>query len=81
MDNDKAPLKLPPKYQDLKIDLGQSADKMTINGQEFYHGQTYKVRSDMVPSMLEIMHNTKLHESVVAGQGVVSGRRFSRYGA
>ncbi len=70
-----------PKYAEIKIDLGQSTDKMTINGVTYFHGHTYRVKPDMVPSMLEIMHNTRAHEAVVSGNGTVIGNRFRRYGA
>jgi hypothetical protein len=50
------------------IDLGASADKITINEQEFHQGQTAVVRDDLLPVLNEVMYNTKMHERVVRGE-------------
>jgi len=60
------------------IDLGPSTDRITINSQEFHHGQTATIRDDLLPVLNEVMYNTKMHEMVVKGQASPLGRRLQR---
>lgn len=64
------------KWFRVHIDLGSSTEPITINGQEFHHGQVATVREDLLPVLNETMFNVKMHEAVVAGQASPVGRRY-----
>lgn len=72
----QAPEKKELRWFKVQIDLGQSADKIVINEQEFHHGQIATVREDLLPVLNEVMFNTKMHERVVRGEVSPSGRRL-----
>lgn len=64
----------------VEIDLGPSTDHIRINDMTFHQGQTYTVRDDLVPVLMETMYNTKMHEAVVKGQASPVGRRLQSGG-
>lgn len=71
-----APEKKGHKWYKVRIDLGQSTDKIVVNEQEFHHGQIATVRDDLLPVLNEVMFNTKMHERVVRGEVSPSGHRL-----
>ncbi len=75
-----APAEKEHTWHRIEIDLGPSTDHISINGQTFHHGQTYTVRDDLVPVLMEVMYNTKMHEAVVKGQASPIGRRLQAGG-
>jgi len=75
-----APVEKEHTWHRIEIDLGPSADHISINGQPFFQGHTYTVRDDLVPVLMEIMYNTKMHEAVVKGQASPIGRRLQAGG-
>ena len=47
---------------DITIDIGESTDRIVINGRAFMHGETYTVPRHQARSLMEIMWRTALHE-------------------
>lgn len=66
----------PDDIVELAIDLGESTNKMTVNGVDYYHGMRYKIKRHQMPSFMEIMSNTRLHDEVVKGNRTVVGNRY-----
>lgn len=75
-----APTKPAPKMVSVTMDLGLSAAKITINGVEYHHGHTYTMREDSLPTLNEIMYNTKMHERVVKGEMSPIGPKYQGNG-
>lgn len=50
------------------IDLGASADSITVNGVKYFQGRGYDLPVHMVRSMLEIMYRTQEHEHDISGK-------------
>lgn len=71
----KAKAKPVEKMYDVTIDLGTSAEYITMGGNRMYHGHTYKVPLHALQSINKIMANSKQHEEVVKGNVTVVGNK------
>jgi hypothetical protein len=47
------------------IELGASADRITINRKQYFHGHWYNIRAHQVPDFNAIMYQTQRHEAEV----------------
>lgn len=52
----------------MTIDVGASADSITINGHKRFHGQTVEVPLHVARSLMEIMYRTQMHEEEIGGK-------------
>lgn len=50
------------------IDLAEFANKLTINGQEYWHGYTYTVARHVYDTMRDIMFRGHLHQNALDGK-------------
>ena len=51
----------------ITIDLAPHADRITIDGQVYFHGHRYEILESAVPTFNDIMHQTWKHENSVHG--------------
>lgn len=52
----------------ITIDVGQSADGITINGRKYFHGQTFEVPLHVAETLREICYRTQMHEEEISGK-------------
>ena len=52
----------------LVIDVGQSADRIIINGRAYFHGHSYEVPLHVAETLREICHRTQMHEEEISGK-------------
>lgn len=64
-----------PELVDFYVNLAPNADSLTINGQAYWHGQTYKVAPDVARSLNEMAGNTWKHEREIHGEAERPYRR------
>ena len=50
----------------IRIDLAPHADRIKIDGIDYHHGMTYNFAPQAVPTILEIMHRTWMHEAEIS---------------
>lgn len=50
----------------ITIDLAPHSNKITIDGVDYHHGVTYNFAPKAVPTILEIMHRTWVHEDEIS---------------
>lgn len=60
---------------DFYVNLAPNADSITINGQAYWHGQTYKVSPALARSLNEMAGNTWKHEAQIHGSDENQFRR------
>ncbi|MDE2343057.1 MAG: hypothetical protein KGL63_06640 [Betaproteobacteria bacterium] len=53
---------------EIRIDLPAHSSIIRIDGREYYHGMTYKVKQSQLATFNEIMGNAWRHEQEVHGQ-------------
>lgn len=52
----------------VKIDCAEFADRLRINGQEYFHGYTYEVPRHVYDSMRDIMFRGHVHQARLDGK-------------
>ncbi len=52
-------------WEKIRVDLGSSADRITINRKQYFHDRWYNIRHNQAASFYEIMYQTQRHESEV----------------
>ena len=65
---DKTPAVVKPDLVDFFVNLPVHAGMIRLDGREYYHGFTYKVRADQRASMAEIAGKAWAHDEEVRGQ-------------
>ena len=61
------------------IDCAEFADRLCINGQEYFHGYTYEVPRHVYDTLRDIMFRGHLHQSTLDGKDLATfyGRKQS----
>ena len=54
------------------IDLAEFASKITINGQDYWHGYTYQVPRHVYDTMRDIMFRGHLHQNALDGKDLAT---------
>lgn len=54
------------------IDLAEFAAKLTVNGQDYWHGYTYKVPRHVYDTMRDIMFRGHLHQNALDGKDLAA---------
>lgn len=54
------------------VDLAEFAAKLTINGQDYWHGYTYTVPRHVYDSMRDIMFRGHLHQNALDGKDLAT---------
>ena len=55
-------------WENVTVDLGEQADRITFDRKQYFHGHTYKIRRYQVAGFNETMWNSKRHDAEVNGQ-------------
>lgn len=55
-------------WENVTIDLGEQADRITVDRTQYFHGHTYKVRRYKVGGINETMYNSLRHDAEVNGR-------------
>lgn len=53
---------------DITIDVGKSADGVTINGKKYFLGRTYTVPKHVAETIREVCYRTQMHEEEISGK-------------
>lgn len=59
----------------ITIDLAEFADRLTVNGVQYMHGQTYQVPRHVANSLREMCARTHGHQSELDGKGLSDRHR------
>jgi hypothetical protein len=57
---------------EVTVDLAEFAAKLTINGQDYWHGYTYTVPRHVFDSMRDIMFRGHLHQNALDGKDLAT---------
>lgn len=79
----RAPIDAPeePELVDFYVNLAPNAENLSINGQAYWHGKTYRVAPDVARSLNEMAGNTWKHEAQINGESENQYRRKGAYGS
>lgn len=62
-------------YSFITINLAPHASEIRIDNRIYFHGFTYEIRDDQVPTFSEIMFRTWQHERSTGGANIAAGGR------
>lgn len=64
-----------PEFVEITINLAPSAEVITINSQQYWHGRTYKVEPALARDINAVVGNTWKHEAQIHGESENQYRR------
>lgn len=59
----------------LHVNLAEHSDRLKVNGQEFYHGQTYKVTRAQADTLRDMIYRGWRHQDEIEGHDLLSHYR------
>lgn len=60
------------------IDLAEHSDRITLDGNQYFHGHTYKVRRVVSDTLREIMQRSYQHQDQIEGKSLTDTLRRAR---